>query len=681
MTTNNEQIHSAHSGYEPQRRFQLTAVELKETLMRNLRKLLLAGLCVLSAVAQSPAPDTWQHLKGHVTAEMTNAPLAGGVPPTTHLSLTVGLVMPNRASLIEAASQVSDPRSPSYRQYVTPEQFADRFGVSQADYQSVLDWAQANHLTATAHKNRFVVTVAGSSADIESALNVHLNYHVRTDGTQFYAPDAEPSLALSVPVEHIGGLENFYRPERARGSGTDGYYQGNDFRNAYAPGMTQRGAGQTIGIFMQDGFAQSDIDGYAAQTGQSFLPVEPVGANAIFSNNGGTLVVGQPTVEGALDIEQALSMAPKAQVVAFLDTPTASLAAMADASDIKQLSSSWFWYNGTTTDENIMLQLGVQGQSFFQASGDGGAYPTGWPSASKYVSPNLDCRQFPGITLVGGTSLDMSDNGASYGTLETVWNWGANRSSSGGPLASVSIPFYQLLIAGQNGASPINRNSPDVSAQGAGMLLFYNGSNYDQKGNLQIWGGTSEATPLWAGFMALVNELAANAGTPHVGFANPALYGIAEDAYQANFHDVVSGCAPNSNGDQYCAGKGYDLATGLGSPQHTLIYTLSGVQAYPLYCQGPLVTSSGNLTPFKWAKEGAGSASPGRGECAWADRAPRGSELDANVISGILNQVANLPAGKFAEIGVYQNPNGKNMEATQVVGLVTPPFNSDPTLP
>ena len=110
------------------------------------------------------------------------------------------------------------------------------------------------------------------------------------------------------------------------------------------------------------------------------------------------------------------------------------------------------------------------------------------------------------------------------------------------------------------------------------------------------------------------------------------------------------------------------------------------VSSYPLYCQGPLVTSSGTtpLTPFKWASEGANDATPGPGECAWADRAPRGTEIksgDGNVISGTLNQVANLPAGKFAEIGVYNDPTSNDMVVTQIVGLVTPPFSSSPTLP
>ena len=621
---------------------------------------LLVALWVIPAtlaVAQPAIPgDSRQHLNGHLTAEMRKAPVEGRVPPTTQLTLSIGLVIPNRSELIETARSIADPHSPAYRKYLTPEQFADRFGATPADYQSVLDWAKSNNLTVTAHRNRFVVDVEGSVADIEPALGVHLNNHLRGDGTVFFAPDAEPSLALSVPVEHIGGLDNFMVPTNAGGSGAGGTYQGTDFRNAYAPQMTLTGKGQKIGIFMLDGFAQSDINGYATQTGQSYLTVQVVPSSAVLT----------PGAEGTLDVEAALSMAPAAQVVAFVGSnQTTILTNMSDRTDILQFTSSWFWAVGTTTDTNLMQQLATQGQSFFQASGDGGAYAPTW--VPTYISGSLDDRQFPYITIVGGTDLNMTGNGASYGSIETAWT-----KSSGGPLPSVAIPSYQSGIAGVNGASSTKRNVPDVSAMANDINLVYGGISDNV-------GGTSEATPLWAGFMALVNELAANAGKPSVGFANPALYAIAAGSeYGANFHDVVSGCNPDKTGTSYCSGTGYDLVTGLGSPKNRLIYTLAGVDAYPFYCQGPLTTTAG-ATAFKWASQGASAASPGPGECAWADRAPTGAELSATVIYGNLNQVANLKAGKFAEIGVYRDLT--NMVVTQIVGLVTPPFSSSSTLP
>jgi hypothetical protein len=200
------------------------------------------------------------------------------------------------------------------------------------------------------------------------------------------------------------------------------------------------------------------------------------------------------------------------------------------------------------------------------------------------------------------------------------------------------------------------------------------------------------ATPLWAGFTALANELADEAGAPPVGFANPVMYKVASTIdYTRDFHDIVSGCTPNGKSgpedNEYCAGPGYDLTTGLGSPKSDLIYELSGVPSFWFYCQGPLFTNdaSPQQTPFKWSPVGAGAKAPGPGECAWADRGPRGTEIKSgysNVILGDLHQVANLPAGKYAALGVYRNPNADNdMAVTQIIGFVEPPFSGSPFLP
>jgi subtilase family serine protease len=512
-----------------------------------------AVLFVASGVLSAqPTRSNSQQLKGHITPAMMNTPLVGRVPPATQFTFTIGLVIENRAALLEAADEIADPNSPSYRHYLTPEQFADQFGAAPADYQSVLDWAQSNHLTVTPHRNRFVATVTGTVADIEPALNVHFYYHLRPDGSQFFAPDAEPSVGFSVPVEHISGLNNFILPERAGGSAPGGSYYGNDFRNAYAHGVSLTGVDQYIGIFMLDGFAESDIEGYAVGVGQSYLPVLPVGSDtACFA----------PGKEGTLDVEAALSMAPGAGVLAFFGCDTTTiLSTMTDFPQVKQFSSSWHWTDGTTTEDNLMVEIATNGGSFFVASGDGGPWP---PDHFNCTSGFMDNREYQRTTIVGGTVLNMTGKGSNYGTLETAWG-----GSAGGSMGCVGIPSWQSGIAGENGASSTSRNGPDVAAMAADFYLFFDGG-------WENIGGTSEAAPLWGGYMALVNELRNNNGLGSVGFANPTLYGIARSsAYKTNFHDVVSGCATDSDGMTLCAGTDYDLVTGLGTPTATLIDTL-----------------------------------------------------------------------------------------------------------
>jgi hypothetical protein len=125
----------------------------------------------------------------------------------------------------------------------------------------------------------------------------------------------------------------------------------------------------------------------------------------------------------------------------------------------------------------------------------------------------------------------------------------------------------------------------------------------------------------------------------------------------------------------------------------SLIRGAGAQDSFPLYCKGPLHTSPKVLanghssTHFKWSSQGAGAKSPGRAECAWADRGPRGTEIrkgDGNVICDFsdLLGLGGLSAGKYWEIGVFRDPSHDNcMHATQFVGIVKPPFSPDPVLP
>jgi hypothetical protein len=125
----------------------------------------------------------------------------------------------------------------------------------------------------------------------------------------------------------------------------------------------------------------------------------------------------------------------------------------------------------------------------------------------------------------------------------------------------------------------------------------------------------------------------------------------------------------------------------LSAPDNTIFSMEPAQPSYPLYCQGPLTTSAGlsPSTSYKWASKGAGAAAPGPGECAWADRGPRPIEIkpgNSNNIDGFLNEIANLPKGKYGEVGVYRDSNFANdMVVTQIVGFVNPPFSGKPALP
>jgi hypothetical protein len=126
-------------------------------------------------------------------------------------------------------------------------------------------------------------------------------------------------------------------------------------------------------------------------------------------------------------------------------------------------------------------------------------------------------------------------------------------------------------------------------------------------------------------------------------------------------------------------------AGGLSISSACVGQTLTVSPSYPLFCQGPLHTSD-QRTHFQWSKKGAGTEAPAPGQCAWADRGPRGSEIKdgfGNTLDGELDvcngDFANLSAGKYIELGVHNNQT--ELSIYSVYGYVKPPFSSSPTLP
>ncbi len=144
---------------------------------------------------------------------------------------------------------------------------------------------------------------------------------------------------------------------------------------------------------------------------------------------------------------------------------------------------------------------------------------------------------------------------------------------------SIPIPIWQSgVVNSSNGGSTTLRNVPDV-AMDAGFVNYVCSFGSCQGG----WGGTSFAAPLWAAFMALVNQQAVEAGTaPNggLGFLNPPLYSLgAGPSYNNDLHDITSGSSYSIIGTPYNAVAGYDLVTGWGSPNGAnLINDLAGPQ-------------------------------------------------------------------------------------------------------
>ena len=186
---------------------------------------------------------------------------------------------------------------------------------------------------------------------------------------------------------------------------------------------------------------------------------------------------------------------------------------------------------------------------------------------------------------------------------ETVWNWGYDSNaggyvgSSGGISSYYSIPSWQTNVsnmAGRGGSTSF-RNIPDVALTADNVYVAYgNGTSGE-------FGGTSCAAPLWAGFIALVNQQAAANGESSVGFINPAIYAIAAGAnYAVCFHDVTTGNNTwPSSPNLFYATNGYDLCTGLGTPNGTNLINALAPLTLPYFITQPssqTVTNGASLT-------------------------------------------------------------------------------------
>ncbi|HXM63831.1 MAG TPA: S53 family peptidase [Terriglobales bacterium] len=506
---------------------------------------------------------------GHVRDVTLNgeAPSVGRLPATHSMQIDVVLPMRDQAGLDSFLRELYNPSSPSYRHFLSVEQFTETFGPSQEDYDAVIRFAKANSFTVVGgSRDAMDVQLKGSVAVVETAFHITMGiYHDPIRNRDFYAPDREPTVDLPFRLWHISGLDNYSipRPELLRrppsvkppattGSCPQQSFCGSDMRAAYYEGAALTGKGQNIGLLEFAGFDIADVNTYYKNAKQ-----KRTAAVKGISTDGTPLSCFYPACddsEQTLDITQALGMAPGVTTVYLYvgSSDTAILGSMSSHKPLPlQLSASWNWSSSPATDDPYFKKMAAQGQSFFKGAGDGGAWGNDncggeWPRDDAY------------ITSVGGTDLTTKGPGKGWAS-ETGWSDGGGGYC---PVDGIKIPSWQKLkgvITKANQGSKTYRNGPDVSAEA--NFDFYLCA--DQSGcTANEYGGVSFATPMWAGYLALANQQAAVKKLPPPGFINPTIYPLGlGKGYHTDFHDITSG----GNGNPPT--KGYDLTSGWGSPK------------------------------------------------------------------------------------------------------------------
>jgi subtilase family serine protease len=555
-----------------------TFPEKGETVNRTLGVAILVVVALVLLVSPnclaqaSPARGQGFTLMTRHVREVTSngeARLMGKLPAGQTMRLVITLPLRNQAELDQFLKDLYDPSSAYYRQFLTVEEFTSLFGPTQADYDTVVHFAEANGLTVVdTSRNRLNVQVSGTVGAIQKALNITLGvYQHPTEDRTFFAPDREPSPNLSVRLWHIAGLDNYSlphpaglhkrvgpKPDATTGSGPSASFLGSDMRAAYYGGTTLTGSGQSLGLLEFEGTDLADLTTYFTNAHQTNnVPV------TLKSTDGTSTSCKEPScddTEQTLDMTQAIGMAPglSSLVVYVGNSGEAIFNAMATASPLNsQLSSSWTYTPADPTTENPFFQeFAAQGQNLFQAAGDSGLWKTNsaiWPADDVY------------ITSVGGTDLVTASAGGAWSS-ETAWVDGGGGISPN----KFAIPSWQTTAAaGCSACSKTLRNGPDVSAN-ANFTFYVCADQTTCTAN--EYGGTSFAAPMWAGYLALINQQSVANGHPTLGFINPLIYPIAAgSSYTTDFHDITSG----SNGSS--ATTGYDLATGLGSPNGVALIT------------------------------------------------------------------------------------------------------------
>jgi len=516
-------------------------------------------------------PDGSQTLTGHVPGEVKNAIAAFKYHASHNINARIILPLANQSQLSSLLQDLYNPKSPNFHHFLTPAQFAQQFISSAIDSSIVQEFLKKEGISVTGQSaNGAILNVAGSVGAFEHAFGLHVNYYQRNDGTMFFAPDAEPTVPVTLAgkILAVGGLDNLpkYLAHRhqhpmavlpkATGTGPGGFLAPNDVKTAYnLNSVAATGSGQSVALFELDGYASKDIAAFESKFGLPGVPLQNVlidGFSGVpnYSSNGGA-------DEVTLDIELVAAFAPGSSSILVYEAPNTTQAWIDEWSKIasdnkaKVISCSWGEPEQDSPtinfDNMIFQQMAAQGQAVFAAAGDNGAYDAG----GRLLAVDEPASQ-PYATAVGISRLTTNSNG-------TYNNESASVYGGGGVSAYWPIPSYQTTLAAQAVkaamVSTTKRNLPDVvlTADASTAYAFYiNGSWYG-------YYGSSISSPIWASFISRVNQgLGQNAP---IGLVNSVLYQLAQSSnYTSDFHDITTG-----NNGYYPAEGGFDDATGLGS--------------------------------------------------------------------------------------------------------------------
>ncbi|MGK2865379.1 MAG: S53 family peptidase [Mycobacterium sp.] len=517
---------------------------MRTVIARTLSALLLVGALVLAVdlYADRERPDD----------KLIDGPYASLLEASTDLG-------PARERSIELTASLTDPSQP----------------------EELMDWARDRALTVQWRPGDDWVVLQGSPDAVGQAFDVSVRDYRGRKGQYFYASPHQPAVPehLRDEVSEMGRILSYTphhmsRPDHIPLDVPDQGLAPQALLNTYNADDLNRagftGRGVTIVIFAFDGFKQSDLDTFTTTFDLPQFTPEVVGGSP-----------GEPRGELSMDLQVAHAIAPDARKVVVNARPTVEggggyrkIGEMLEETDRQFPGAVWSFSIGWGCDKLItaadlapvrsaLRTAQSHGTTAYNASGDlAGMECRGgqdWSSPPSEQDVGLDSiASLPEMTSVGGTTLSTDADGR-WVSEQTWFDVPLSQGTGGGVSALFDMPPWQRDAAR---AVPPERNTgkrmtPDIAAVAdpfTGVKIVLN----DQ---VVVGGGTSQSAPIWSAFTAVMNQYLLENNGALIGDINPLLYRIAQGAPRPAFRDVTLGGNAVDN-----AGPGYDLVTGLGTP-------------------------------------------------------------------------------------------------------------------
>jgi len=499
--------------------------------MRPFRALVLlfAFLSLLSNLTFAVQPDritgaidsgTVIRLKGNVhglARRDFDLGRVNGGEPMSGVSLVFKPSATQQAALDKLLKEQQERSSPNYHKWLTPAQFADRFGMSKNDVNKVTGWLQSQGFTVTRVANsRNQVFFEGTVAQVEAVFHTEIHNYVH-GGQVHFANATEPSVPMALSGLTIGlqHLHNFQPKPRARVRAVPhltSYITGNHFLtpadvatiyDVQAFGSVD-GTGQKIAIIGQSAVNLTDLHNFRTAAG---LPAKDPAMVFVPGTGSSTTICPGDEGESDLDLEWSGAIAKNADIIfvhaglgsgADCNHRTAgafdALFYAIDNNLASIISNSYgnceanIGQSGALTMQGWAQEANSFGQTIFSASGDSGAADCDFQVTTAIQGLAVDLpAALPEVTAVGGTEFDGDVAGVVSGTppntdAAATAFWGGTTNSTDNLASALS---YIPETSWNDTAFDI-ANGGNISASGGGASIFFEKPYWQAAGGMPL---------------------------------------------------------------------------------------------------------------------------------------------------------------------------------------------------